>query len=319
MTGAHALAHGEQKAGTAASRGGLRANPYRENSGSKNGGCSQCAAPSGPALGVPWRRPAGPTSGNTGGKNGACGCGGSCGACGTQASKTGNAAAAAAPVVAPPAAGAAGLAAGAAAGAAAGVAAAACPAAQKSSKATACIQPVVIAKDDGTEPTTAPSFDKVKSIWKKCCIDYTVNGAQTVKKTAFRTLDESPNNTPTAEESALFAAAGSSACIQVFVPVEFAQGGTTGKGISGGGGTYEGGGAHPKIVVVEGAASEVVAHEVGHASGYGGHDANNTVMKPTGAYNVANSTDVSPSVCSTARTGAVLSTGGASDCCQSVK
>jgi Domain of unknown function (DUF4157) len=193
----------------------------------------------------------------------------------------------------------------------------ACPAGQKVTKATACIQPVVIAKDDGTSPTTAPSFDKVVSIWKKACIDYTIKAKQTVKKTAYRTLDESADNTPTAEETDLFDAAGESSCIQVFVPVDFEQGGKTGKDISGGGGTYYGGMEHPKIVVVEGAVSEVVAHEVGHASGYHGHDADKTVMMATNAYNTPNSTDVSADVCKRARSGAVLKIGTA-DCCEKI-
>jgi hypothetical protein len=192
-----------------------------------------------------------------------------------------------------------------------------CPAGNRATKATACIQPVVIADDDGKNPTTAPSMAKVQEIWKKCCIDLTVKPTQTVKKTAYKTLDESPTATPTAEETSLFTDAGASTCIQVFVPTEFAQGGRTGKDISGGGGTYEGGGSHPKIVVVEGTLPEVVAHEVGHANGYLDHDANNTVMKPTGAHNVANQTAVSADVCTKARTGSALSNIiGVADCCQ---
>ena len=93
----------------------------------------------------------------------------------------------------------------------------------------------------------------------------------------------------------------------------------TGKQISGGGGTYDGGTANPKIVVVEGAVSEVVAHEVGHAAGAAAHDANNTVMKPTGAYDAPNSTAVSTDVCTHARSGSVLAkSGAAKDCCYKV-
>lgn len=274
--------------------------------GFKNGSGDCCSEHVSLLRMMPWRRPP-EVQGNVAVKNGPCGCGGACSTCATKMGNSGdnrqNAGAAVAAVTVAAAAG----------------SAATCPAAQRAGKATACIQPVVIAKDDGSDPTTAPSFSKVKSIWKKCCIDYSIRAAKTVKKTSFRTLDESPSNTPTAEESALFAAAGSSSCIQVFVPVEFAQNGTTGKMISGGGGTYDVGTAHPKIVLVEGASPEVVAHEVGHASGYGEHDSNNTVMKPTGAYNVANSTDISSAVCATARTGAVLTIAAGTDCCQKLK
>jgi len=196
-----------------------------------------------------------------------------------------------------------------------------CPAANQAIKLTGCIQPVVIADDDGKNPTTAPSFDQVQSIWKKCCIDYSVKGATTVKKSAYKTLDESPDNNPTQEEKDLFKDAGASTCVQVFVPTQLTMGGETGKNVNGGGGTYERGTANPKVVLVEGAVGEVVAHEVGHASGFAGHvGAGETVMKATGAYNVANPTTVSTAVCSRARTGAVLTKAGdAKDCCMDPK
>ncbi len=207
---------------------------------------------------------------------------------------------------------------GAAVGAGIGHLAAGCDTANKAERRTACIQPVVIANDDGTAPTTAPSMAKSQSIWEKCCISYSVKPTQTVNKTSFKTLDESPTNVPTVEESALFTAAGASTCVQVFVPENFEQGGRVGKDISGGGGTYDSGTANPKVVVVEGSDPAVVAHEVGHASGHAGHDVNTTVMKPTGAYNVANSSKVSIPVCNAARTGAVLSApAGKDDCCMS--
>jgi len=191
-----------------------------------------------------------------------------------------------------------------------------CAVGKEAEKMAGTIQPVIIADNDGKNPTTAPSFAQVIAIWEKCCIDYTVEATKTIKKTDYKILDESPTNVPTAEESSLFSDAGVSNSIQVFVPQTFAQGGKTGKTISGGGGTYDAGTANPKIVVVEGAASEVVAHEVGHASGYLNHDANKTVMKPTGAYNVPNSKDVSADVCSKSRTGPVLKKVGAKkDCC----
>jgi hypothetical protein len=185
----------------------------------------------------------------------------------------------------------------------------------ESKKMHACLQPVVIADDDGSHPTSAPSFEQVRAIWGKCCVDYLVNASTRVNKTAYKTLEESPTDTPSTEESELFRDAGTSMCIQVFVPQTFSQGSDTGKHISGGGGTYDGATAHPKIVVVEGAASEVVAHEVGHATGYLDHDTNNTVMKPTGAHDRPNSTAVSRDVCTKGRTGSVLVQGAPEDCC----
>jgi hypothetical protein len=203
-------------------------------------------------------------------------------------------------------------------GGAAGKPAAGCAAGQSAASATACIQPVVIAEDDGTRPTTATSTASAVSVWGKCCEKLSVSGTKTVKKASFKTLEESPSNTPSAEEAALFTAAGSSSCIQVFQPAMLKQGATTSKDVSGGGGTYFAGTANPKIVLVEGAAPEVLAHEVGHALGHSGHDTNATVMKPTGAYNVANATAVSADVCTKARTGSVLTIGPTADCCETI-
>ncbi len=192
----------------------------------------------------------------------------------------------------------------------------ACPAADQAERLTGCIEIVLIANDDGSSPTAPTSLTLAQRIWEKCCINYSVLSTKTINKTDFKTLDESPTNVPTAEETALFTAAGSSNCIQVFIPADFAQGGRVGKDISGGGATYDAGTAHPKVVVVEGTVPAVVAHEIGHASGHAGHDANETVMKPTGAHNVANSSKVSTAVCAAARTGSVLNTtSGKADCC----
>jgi peptidoglycan hydrolase-like protein with peptidoglycan-binding domain len=192
----------------------------------------------------------------------------------------------------------------------------ACPAANQAERLTACIQPVVIAENDGSNPTQPPPFAVAQRIWEKCCINYSVLPTQTINNSDFKVLDESVNNIPTAEQVALFAAAGASNCIQVFIPETFEQGGVISKAISGGGAAYDGGAANAKVVLVEGAVSEVVAHELGHASGFGGHDANPTVMQPSGAHNVPNPTAVSQPVCTQARTGAILATtGGKPDCC----
>jgi hypothetical protein len=192
-----------------------------------------------------------------------------------------------------------------------------CPKENAAERMKACIEPVLIADDDGKNPTVAPSFDQVVSIWGKCCIDYTVKAAKTVKKSAYKTLEESASNTPSAEEASLFADAGASSCIQVFVPATFSQGADTGKHISGGAGTYHRGTPNPHVVVVEGAVSEVVAHEVGHASGFAGHaGVGETVMKATNAHDQPNTHAVSADVCARARTGSVLTKAGTTkDCC----
>lgn len=192
----------------------------------------------------------------------------------------------------------------------------ACPANSQAERRISCIEFVLIANDDGSAPTVAPPAPLAQRIWEKCCINYTVRGTKVINKTDYKTLDESPNNVPTAEETSLFTDAGASDCIQVFVPEQFEQAGVIGRHISGGGGTYDAGTAHPKIVIVQGAQSAVLAHEIGHASGVLFHDANNTVMRPTGSPDVANSSAVSQRVCTDARTGPVLrGTNGAADCC----
>ena len=192
----------------------------------------------------------------------------------------------------------------------------ACPADSQAERLTACVQPISIADDAGVNPTAIPSLVPAQRIWEKCCINLSVLPLQTVKKTSFQMLDESPTNVPTAEETALFTAAGTSGCIQVFIPQTFQQGANISKDISGGGATYDAGTAHAKVVVVEGAVPEVVAHEIGHALGHLGHDAADTIMKPTGAHSAAGSHKVSATVAAAARTGAVLATtSGKADCC----
>jgi hypothetical protein len=187
----------------------------------------------------------------------------------------------------------------------------------KAGKETACIRPVCIADDDGKNPTTPPSFDSVKRVWGNCCIDFSVKSGVVVKKTAYKTLDESPNSTPTAEETALFTAAGGGGgCVSVYVATEFAQGGTTGKDISGGGGTYDGGKADPKVVVVEGVDPTIVAHEVGHALGISPHGPAHTIMNVTASrHDQAEEEKVNKAQCDKARAAPTTSAAAAkADC-----
>jgi len=179
-----------------------------------------------------------------------------------------------------------------------------------------CIRPVQIADDDGKNPTTLPSFADTRNIWGKCCIDVSVGTGTKVSKTAYKTLDESPNNTPTAEESALFAAAGGGGgCVSVFVADKFQQAGVVGKDVSGGGGTYDGGKADAKVVVVEGVEPTIVAHEMGHAMGYGPHQPPGTVMEVTAnRHDQRESTKVEAVICDQVRKFAGATATGKKDC-----
>jgi hypothetical protein len=150
-------------------------------------------------------------------------------------------------------------------------------------KLSVCIRPVLIADDDGKNPTTLPSLAAAKAIWGKCCIDVSVTSAKTVSKTAFKTLDHSDSNTgtPTAEEARLFAAAGSGGgCISVFVAQIFQDAGKTSKDISGGAGSRFSG-SDLVVVAVEGVDPTIIAHELGHAMGYLRHDPPGTIMEVT--------------------------------------
>ena len=196
-------------------------------------------------------------------------------------------------------------------------AAPACDAAKQSDRASACIQPVVVADDDGKNPTSATSIATAQSIWAKCCIDLTQTGGKVINKSSLKTINK-PSLAVSPDQTSLYNAAGSSTCIQAIFIQQFTDGVTTGKDLFGGAATSFGGSANPKIAIVEGADGAVLAHEIGHAMGHREHDANPTVMKPTGHFNVPNAAAVSADVCTKAKTGAaVTKAGGAKDCCMS--
>jgi hypothetical protein len=182
-----------------------------------------------------------------------------------------------------------------------------------------CIRPVQIADDNGKNPTVLPSFDAAKTIWGKCCVDLSVQGAKTVSKTAFKKLhQESDSSHATAEEISLFAAAGGAGgCISVLVAETFQQGGKTGKDISGGAATFgtpDGGSA---VFAVEGIHPTIIAHELGHAMGLGplDHGPAGTVMEVTASrHDQQESNKVAKVICDKVRTFTNAKPGGKKDC-----
>jgi len=192
------------------------------------------------------------------------------------------------------------------------------PAFAKVTRKNVCIRPVHIADDDGSHSTTIPSVASAKRVWSKCCIDLQEKSAVTVKRTQYQTLDESPSDTPTAEEAALFHDAGASGgCISLFVANTFHQGTTTSKDVSGGGATYDAAAAEPKVVVVEGVHPSIVAHELGHALGNLPHGPAGTIMNVTAStHTQAEQEVVNKNICDKcyAFTGATTPAHGTNDC-----
>jgi hypothetical protein len=193
-----------------------------------------------------------------------------------------------------------------------------CPPGRGASRSTVTIQPVQIARDDGTSPTAAPPFGVATSIWNNCCVSLTVNATQTINRTDFQTLtDTGPGTPPTQEENDLWAAIGGGTQVNVVSIRNFDVGGTITTTNRGGGTTFGRGRVDPMILLVDGAIGEVVAHEIGHAMGFAGHAGGaGTIMQPSGSPTTANPVHVNAEVCRRART-APVHTIGTTRCCQS--
>jgi Domain of unknown function (DUF4157) len=166
-----------------------------------------------------------------------------------------------------------------------------------------CVRPILVANDDGTAPTTLPSFDAAKRIWKKCCIEVEEQGATTVKGSAYKEIDDAGPGAPlTAEETALFAAAGAGGgCVQVAIVGTIRRGANAGRKVAGGATTKDGGKADAKVIGVDGIDPVVVAHELGHAMGYLRHDPAGTVMEPSGDPDTPNPETMDPTICTDVR------------------
>jgi outer membrane protein OmpA-like peptidoglycan-associated protein len=189
----------------------------------------------------------------------------------------------------------------------------ACPLGSGSTRMTAVIQPVRVARDNGSNPTVLPSFARL-DIWRRCCADFTIAAPSTINSTAMQIVDDT-GGAPTAEELALSAAGPAGTQINVIIVKNFDTGGGVLNPDSGGGAlTHPGtGAAHETVIAVEGSASEVIAHEVGHALG-ATHTCPDTIMCGTGAHDAPNPQHVDASICAAVRAGAAL-TASATLCC----
>lgn len=200
---------------------------------------------------------------------------------------------------------------------------ASCASGAQVARASASVQPVAIANDDGSSPTTVPNLQEVADIWGRCCIDVRINATQTVRGTRFREIEDAGSGRPpTREQRDLFALAGNSAAVEVFFVDTIRRGSDAGTHVAGGGTTKNASSAAAKIFVVRGVLPSIVAHELGHAFNVHHNlgrraDGTNTIARPTGAHNRAAAQNVSDAICRNARANAnVTGAGGTGSCCR---
>lgn len=195
-----------------------------------------------------------------------------------------------------------------------------CPPGTRARRHTVDVQPVNIAADDGSNPTTPPALGVATSIWPRCCVDLNVLPLSTLNRTSLQTIS-SVGGSSSVEERELIRAVQGANRITVVTIRNFETGGVTNTTTRGGAGTFGAGSTQPVVFGVDIAVGEVIAHEIGHALGYGIHIARDlgTIMEGTGSATTANPVHVSAPVCRDARTGLVATAGASASCCQSFR
>jgi hypothetical protein len=194
-----------------------------------------------------------------------------------------------------------------------------CPPGRSTPRSTVTVQPVRIARDDGSQPTNALSFDVARTLWNQCCITLNVRPTTTLNNTSYQAVDDLGNNTfATQEELDVAAAVGGTNQINVISIRAFTVNGTESTDTWGGGVTFGTGAANPFIFLIQSAVPEVVAHEIGHGLGFPNDHADSagTIMEPTGSPTVANPSVVNNSICRRSRNAPLHRMAAASRCCK---
>jgi hypothetical protein len=193
-----------------------------------------------------------------------------------------------------------------------------CPPGRGTTRRTVDVQPVRIAQDDGSNPSAAPALGVASTLWPRCCVHLNILPATTLNRTEFQTITgDDTSDFTSAEETRLINTVARANRITVVTFRNFESGGVTSTATHGGAGTALRGTTRPVVYAVDIAVGEVIAHEIGHALGYAGHNArdNGTIMETTGSPTTANPTHVSRPVCAAVRTGPVA-TASTTRCCQ---
>lgn len=195
----------------------------------------------------------------------------------------------------------------------------ACPAPGKfATLRKATVKPVRIAKDDGSDPTNVHDFSVAKELFKRCCVDLTIEPVTTINKTAYQTVDSFGTGVAaiTSEQEDIVYDVLEDYKIGVVSIRNYLVGGKTSTTTHGGASTIAYNTPFPVVIGVDVAVPEVIAHEIGHALGFLTEDpSGKTVMTPSNSPTKANTKAVSDEVCRAVRFGPVV-TGSGLPCCQ---
>lgn len=200
-----------------------------------------------------------------------------------------------------------------------------CPREKRCKEKELCLQPIVIAEDNGANPTSCPNFQATIDIWAKCCKQIVVKAKKTINKTSLQKLTVTPPSL-SAEARDLISRmtddnnrAPNNACVEVYCVARFQDAsGMDDEDLWGGAFAVNGGNAGARVVVQSDSHPNNVAHEVGHAVGLPHPPANDgTVMHPSGANQTGVSDQQSKSNCQKGIKGNCKDRKPHTNCCKS--